>query len=75
MTGTGIFLRTFLRRDRWLLLWWSLGGMLLYWSQAISVQGLHDPGHGTSAGALKTVQTQMDRRIPRWRAPWPAAVE
>jgi ABC-2 type transport system permease protein len=41
MTGTGVLLRTFLRRDRWLLLWWSLGGTLLYWSQAISVKGLY----------------------------------
>ena len=41
MTGTGVLLRTFLRRDRWLLLWWSLGGTLLYWSQAVSVKGLY----------------------------------
>lgn len=41
MTGTGILLRTFLRRDRWMLLWWSLGGALLYWSQAVSVDGLY----------------------------------
>lgn len=41
MTGTGILLRTFLRRDRWMVLWWSLGGALLYWSQAVSVDGLY----------------------------------
>ncbi|MGH3347507.1 MAG: ABC transporter permease, partial [Nocardioides sp.] len=41
MTGTGVLLRTFLRRDRWLLLWWALGGTLLYWSQAVSVKGLY----------------------------------
>jgi len=41
MTGTGILLRTFLRRDRWMLLWWSLGATLLYWSQAVSVEGLY----------------------------------
>jgi ABC-2 type transport system permease protein len=41
MTGTGIFLRTFLRRDRWMLLWWGIGTALLYVSQAISVDGLY----------------------------------
>ncbi len=41
MTGTGVLLRHFLRRDRWMLLWWSVGTMLLYWSQAASVKGLY----------------------------------
>ena len=41
MTGTWVLLRVFLRRDRWLLLWWGLGAMLLYWSQAVSVDGLY----------------------------------
>lgn len=41
MTGTGVLVRAFLRRDRWLLLWWALGGTLLYWSQAVSVKGLY----------------------------------
>lgn len=41
MTGTWLLLRTFLRRDRWQYLWWSLGGALLYWSQAYSVDGLY----------------------------------
>ncbi|QZY27603.1 ABC transporter permease [Nocardioides coralli] len=41
MTGVGILLRSFLRRDRWLLVWWPLGGMLLYWSQAVSIEGLY----------------------------------
>ena len=41
MTGAGILFRTFLRRDRWLLLWWVLGGTVLYWSQAVSVDGLY----------------------------------
>ena len=49
MTGTGILLRTFLRRDRWLLLWWSAGVTLLYWSQAVSVAGLY------------TSQAELDR--------------
>lgn len=41
MTGWLSFLRLFLRRDRWLLLWWGLGVMLLYVSQAISVDDLY----------------------------------
>ncbi|HYH34023.1 MAG TPA: polyketide antibiotic transporter, partial [Nocardioides sp.] len=41
MTGAGVLLRAFLRRDRWMLLWWVLGGTVLYWSQAVSVSGLY----------------------------------
>ncbi len=41
MTGTGTLLRHFLRRDRWLLLWWSLGTALLFWSQGFSVKELY----------------------------------
>lgn len=41
MTGVPLLLRTFLRRDRWLLLWWSLGVVLLYYTQAVSVDGLY----------------------------------
>jgi ABC-2 type transport system permease protein len=41
MTGMWVLVRAFLRRDRWLLLWWALGGTVLYWSQAISVKGLY----------------------------------
>lgn len=41
LTGTGTFLRTFLRRDRWLVFWYVLGITLLYWSQGISVDGLY----------------------------------
>jgi len=41
MTGTGTFLLTFLRRDRWLLLWWVLGGVLLYLATVYSVDGLY----------------------------------
>ena len=39
--GAGVLLRAYLRRDRWLLLWWTVGGATLYWSQAISVEGLY----------------------------------
>ena len=41
MTGARIFLRTFLRRDRWMLLAWAVGAVLLYYSQAVSVDGLY----------------------------------
>lgn len=41
MTGTWLFVRVFLHRDRWMLVWWGLGAALLYWSQAVSVDGLY----------------------------------
>jgi ABC-2 type transport system permease protein len=41
LTGTGIFLRAFLWRDRWLVLWFTLGTSLLYWSQGYSVDGIY----------------------------------
>ena len=41
MTGTWTLVRHFLRRDRWMLLWWSLGIALLYWSQAVSVEAVY----------------------------------
>jgi ABC-2 type transport system permease protein len=41
VTGARILVRQFLRRDRWMLLWWGLGAMLLYYSQAVSVDGLY----------------------------------
>ncbi len=43
MTGgaTWRLLRFNLRRDRLMLLWWTLGVVLLYWSQAVSVEGLY----------------------------------
>jgi ABC-2 type transport system permease protein len=49
MTGAAVFLRTFLRRDRWHLLWWGLGVTLLFYSQAVSVKGLY------------TTQAEFDR--------------
>lgn len=39
--GTSTFVRFFLRRDRIAVMWWILGGALLYWSQAVSVDGLY----------------------------------
>jgi ABC-2 type transport system permease protein len=41
VTGTGTFLRTFLRRDRWMISWFLVGTTVLYWSQAVSVDGLY----------------------------------
>ena len=41
MTGAGLLLHAYLRRDRWMIGWWVLAGTLLYWSQAISVAGLY----------------------------------
>jgi len=49
MTGARIFLQTFLRRDRWMLLGWAAGAVLLYYSQAVSVDGLY------------TTQAEFDR--------------
>ena len=42
MTGTLLLLRANLRRDRWLMLWWSVAAALLYYSQAVSVDGLYE---------------------------------
>jgi ABC-2 type transport system permease protein len=41
MTGTRVFLQTFLRRDRWMMLWWAIGATVLYYSQAVSVADLY----------------------------------
>ncbi|MGI8522277.1 MAG: ABC transporter permease [Nocardioides sp.] len=41
MTGVGVLLRANLRRERWALLWWTLGVTVLYYSQAASVAGLY----------------------------------
>jgi ABC-2 type transport system permease protein len=49
MTGTWLLVRHFVRRDRWMVLWWALGITLLYWSQAVSVKGLY------------TTQAEFDR--------------
>ncbi|KHL10533.1 ABC-2 type transport system permease protein [Mumia flava] len=39
--GTGVLLRFALRRDRWALLWWILGGFLLYVVTAATVEGTY----------------------------------
>ena len=41
MSDVPLLTRHFLRRDRWGLLWWTLGATILYWSQAISVDQLY----------------------------------
>ena len=41
MTGTLTFVRAFLWRDRWMVMWWIAGGVLLYYSQAPSADGLY----------------------------------
>ena len=41
MTGTLELLRAFVRRDRWLYVWWGIAVALLYVSQAWSVDGLY----------------------------------
>lgn len=39
--GTPTFVRFFLRRDAFSLVWWILGAVVLYWSQAVSVDSLY----------------------------------
>lgn len=41
LVGAGTLLRHQVRRDRWLVLWWCIGGVILYWSQGWSVEGLY----------------------------------
>jgi ABC-2 type transport system permease protein len=41
VTGTLLLVRTFLRRDRWMILAWSVGIAILYWSQAVSLKGMY----------------------------------
>lgn len=55
MTGVGTLLRQHLRRDRWMILWWCLGGTLLYWSQAVSIEGLY-----STQAELDTAAAAMD---------------
>jgi ABC-2 type transport system permease protein len=41
LTGLGVFVRAFLRRDRWTIGWFTVGVTVLYWSQAASVDSLY----------------------------------
>ncbi|MFC6345331.1 ABC transporter permease, partial [Nocardioides hankookensis] len=54
MTGTGTFLLTFLRRDRWMLLWWVLGGVSLYLATVYSVDQLYTTQAEYDAAAAST---------------------
>lgn len=51
LAGTSTLARFFVRRDRWMVPWWVLGGVLLYWSQAVSVDGLYSTQAEFSAAA------------------------
>jgi ABC-2 type transport system permease protein len=41
VTGQWILLRHFLRRDRWVALWFAVGVAVLYWAQAVSIDDLY----------------------------------
>lgn len=41
MTGVGLLLRTFLTRDKWIVIAWAVGITLLYWSQAAGIEGVY----------------------------------
>jgi ABC-2 type transport system permease protein len=41
VTGTWTLVGHYLRRDRWMVLWWSIGITVLYWSQAVSVEAVY----------------------------------
>lgn len=56
MTGYGVLLRSFLRRDWWQVLAWTVGITILYWSQAVSVDGLYK----TQAELDKVAATLVD---------------
>jgi ABC-2 type transport system permease protein len=51
-----LLLRSFLWRDRWILLWFVLGVTLLYWAQAPSVDGLY-----TTQAAFDEAALMMER--------------
>ncbi len=38
---TGVLLWRNLLRDKWMVLWWALGVTVLYYSQAVSIEGLY----------------------------------
>ncbi len=41
MTGQWVLVRHFLRRNRWVALWFTFGLVMLYWSQAVSIDSLY----------------------------------
>ena len=58
MTGTGTFIRMFLRRDRWMMFWWIAGGTLLYFSQAPSVDATY-----TSQAEFDRAAASMEQNV------------
>ena len=58
MTGTGTFIRMFLRRDRWMMFWWIAGGTLLYFGQAPSVDATY-----TSQAEFDRAATSMEQNV------------
>lgn len=56
MTGVATLVRHHLRRDRWMIFWWCVGGTVLYWSQAVSVAGLY----ATQAAEFDKAAKAMD---------------
>lgn len=56
MSGTWIFVRAFLRRDRWMILWFVVGTAFLYYVQAPSVDGLY-----TSQAEFDTAAASMEQ--------------
>ena len=58
MTGPWILLRHYLRRDRGVALWYSIGAAVLYTSQAVSIDGLYTtPEAFDEAAAAMTANT------------------
>lgn len=53
-TGWTVLLRANLRRDRWMLLWWMAGIVLLYWSQAVGTDATY-PTQADLASAAKAM--------------------
>lgn len=51
MTGLNLLVRSFLRRDRWMILWFVVGITLLYWSQGYSVDGIYQSQKAFDAAA------------------------
>lgn len=51
MTGTLRLLHAALRRSRWMVLWWTVGLVLLYWVTAASIPGTYTSQHALDAAA------------------------
>ncbi|MEX0428861.1 ABC transporter permease [Nocardioides sp. DS6] len=51
MTGTVRLVRAALRRDRWLVLWWTVGLVALYWVTAVSIPQTYTSQHALDQAA------------------------